>query len=374
MLLLTGCPTPRGDGARSTTSGSEEETTPTRERTDLTREGVLALGDYLFELEEGEGERTTTSRRIAQLARVSGDELELSIDGAPRRVSRQAAGPMFCLRAPLAITEGDLRIALDAGAPVHVAASDATHARVGPVPRTAFSRVLDRSALSLEGCRDERASGTSYVAATHPGDQACMFSDPDPIDESDGLPIPSGVSLEELDREGGWAHVRVFVPGGSIEGWIASELISTSAPSTSIDWSAAALRPDRCAFPGRAASPAPPRAWIERSDDTIPLPPAADFERTLRDADPRVRGCWDELPIDQRPNRPARVEVRIGIDGDGQVDLAAVVRSENAPASLTRCIAERVRRIRFPPPRTGVTLRRTYAFDPAPVETSDEEL
>ena len=94
----------------------------------------------------------------------------------------------------------------------------------------------------------------------------------------------------------------------------------------------------------------------------------------LRDADPRVRGCWDELPIDQRPSRPARVEVRIGIDGDGQVDLAAVVRSENAPASLTRCIAERVRRIRFPAPRTGVTLRRTYAFDPAPVETSDEEL
>lgn len=366
-LLLVGCPPARSTEDADATSGDEtseaEHGSTRRERHDLTREGVLALGTYLLELEVGEGEEERVERRAVELRGIRGDELDVVVEGAPRHLARQSVWPMLCLGAPLTYGEGDLRVALGAGAPVYVAASDATHARVGPVPVAAFGRVLERSTLAIEGCNDEApGAGAAYVGPTPAGDQACVFADADPVDESDGVPIPSGAPLEELEREDAWARVRVSIRGGTIEGWLPSELIASS-PAGTPDWIAAALRPERCAFPGRHAASAPPRAWIERSDETVPLPDAEVFERTLRDSDARVRACWDELPPEQRPRTPSRVDVRIGVDGDGQVDLAAVVRSEGAPSALTRCIAERVRRIRFPAPRTGLTLRRTYAFD-----------
>lgn len=364
--LLLGCPSQAPTTSADTTAGDETEgEEPDRDRADFLRAGLIVPGEYLFEVQ---GEGGVNARRRGTLIGIGGDDLVVRIDGPPRHVSRQAAWPMMCLGRDLAFGDGDLRITLSRGAPVYVIAADAVSARVGPVPDVAHGRVLDRSELSLEGCTEGvGAEAPKRVASPHAGDEACLFPDQDPADESDGMAIAAGAPLEVLEEDGAWARVRVSRPGGWIEGWIDASLVSEpSSDESPPDWCACALRPDRCVFPARAPSEVQSRAWIESSDPDLPLPPTEQFQDALRAADPRVRGCWDELPADRRPSITARVEVRIEVDGDGQVSTAAVVRSEHAPETLSRCLLERVRRIRFPPPRTGVVLRRTYAFDPAP--------
>jgi hypothetical protein len=231
--------------------------------------------------------------------------------------------------------------------------------------------VIDREDLSLEGCTDTLGAAERRVGAAHGGDTACLFPDQDPADETDGLAVPAGAPLEVIEDDGEWVRVRVMRAGSVIEGWMDATLVADASEDTP-DWCACALRPDRCVYPGRSASAVQSRAWIERSDANAPMPSSTIFEDTLRAADPRVRGCWDELAPALRPERTARVEVRIDIDGDGQVSRAAVLRSENAPDALARCIAERVHRVRFPAPRSGVVLRRTYAFDPEPTDDQVE--
>ncbi|MDQ3031631.1 MAG: AgmX/PglI C-terminal domain-containing protein [Myxococcota bacterium] len=362
--LLVGCPsqsstTPSADS----TSGHDDEDEHDDARADFLRAGLITPGEYLFEIAGDDG---VAGRRRGELIGIGGNELVVRIDGPPRRISRQAAWPMLCLRVPLATGDGALRIALEVGAPVYVIASDATSARVGPVPDVGHGEIVDRADLSLEGCTaDVGADAPGRVGTPRAGEEACVFADQDPTDQSDGLAIAAGAPLTVLEEDGAWARVRISRPGGSIEGWMDATLLSTAdEEDTPPDWCACSLRPDACALPEREPSEVQSRAWLERSSDDLPMPSTEPFEAALRAAEPRILGCWDELPVDRRPTRTARVEVRLEVDGDGQVSRAAVVRSTHAPEALSRCVLERARRVRFPSPRTGVVLRRTYAFDP----------
>jgi hypothetical protein len=279
---------------------------------------------------------------------------------------------MLCLGRRVSFEDGDLRITLERGAPVYVIASDGRSVRMGPVPDVTHSRIVPRSELSLEACDEPTAASPGhFVRAPRAEDAACLFPDQDPADETDGLAVSEGAPLELLEDDGDWSRVRVLRPGVTLEGWIDARLVTREAGDPP-DWSAASLRADRCLFPGRATSTVTSQAWVESSDAGTPLASATIFQDTLVAADPRVRGCWDELPAERRPTRTARVEVRISVDGDGQVNAASVVRAEAAPEALARCILERVRRVRFPAPRTGVVLRRTYAFDPPAPAPSPE--
>jgi hypothetical protein len=372
-IFLVGCPAqPAATTGTDTTSGDDDLDDHDVPRGDFLRAGLITPGEYLFEIQGDDG---VSGRRRGELIGIGGDDLVVRIDGPPRHVSRQSAWPMLCLREPLAIDDGDLRIALEAGAPVYVIAGDATSARVCPVPDVAHGRVVDRSRLSLDGCTDEAgADAPRRVGPPRAGDEACLFADQDPTDESDGLAVAAGAPLAVLEEDGPWARVRVSRPGGTIEGWMdASLLADTGGTRIAPDWCACSLRPDRCVFPERAPSEVQSRAWVERAEEDLPVPSIEPFEAALRASDARIRGCWDELPADRRPSATARVEMRIEVDGDGQVGTAAVVRSTNSPESLSRCLLERVRRVRFPAPRTGVVLRRTYAFDPAPAAEGDLE-
>lgn len=367
FLALTGCPSPSetsGGRTREHASGGEEPRDELRDRPTLRRAGALARGTYLFEITDDSG---STSRRRATLESSDAGALELTIDGARRRTTREATWPMLCLARAIAYGDGALRVRLAVGAPVYVIAADGSEARVGPVPRVSHGRVLERDALSLEGCAEEAAVSAAQVVATPPeGDAACLFADPDPADESEGLPVPGGAPLEVLERDDAWARVRVRRAATELEGWLDASLVaSDGGPTREVpDWSAAALRPGRCLYPDRAAPPAEPRAWIERSGEGAPAPDPAPFDATLRAADPRVHACWDELPAGARPARSVRLDVRIVVDGDGQVEQAAIVRSTGSTDALSRCVAERLRRIRFPAARGVLTLRRTYAFEP----------
>jgi TonB family protein len=370
-LWLVGCPAQSSTtSSADTTSGDDEEEEHDRPRGDFLRAGLITPGEYLFEIQGDDG---VNARRRGELIGIGGGELVVRIDGPPRRVSRQAAWPMLCLRVPLAIDDGDLRIALAPGAPVYVIAADANAARVGPVPDAGHGEVVDRDELSLEGCTEGvGADAPRRVGTPRAGDEACVFADQDPADESDGLAIAAGAPLEVLEEDGAWARVRVSRPGGTIEGWMdASLLASVEGEDAPPDWCACSLRPDRCVFPEREPSAVQNRAWVERSSEDVPMPSIEPFDAALTAAEPRVMSCWDELPAERRPTQTARVEVRVEVDGDGQVSRAAVVRSTRSPEALSRCVLERVRRVRFPPPRTGVVLRRTYAFDP-PAATGDD--
>ncbi|MDQ3036713.1 MAG: hypothetical protein M3Y87_30250, partial [Myxococcota bacterium] len=77
VLLLGGCP-PRATaptGAASDDStGDEREPIASRDRPDLRRAGVVAPGEYLFELADASG---TIVRRPARLERFDAGALEL---------------------------------------------------------------------------------------------------------------------------------------------------------------------------------------------------------------------------------------------------------------------------------------------------------
>ncbi len=368
--LLGGCflfSRPAENAATSaSTSSSEEMVGPIElaERGELGRAGVVARGDYLFEISNPTG---GIERRIARLDRFDADELEISLDGSRQTFTRETTWPLLCLKVPVRFGDGARRIELRAGAPVYVIAANRTEVRIGPVPVVGHGRVIERAQLSLEGCDDAVSDVTeAHVADTESGDTACLFADTQPIDETEGLPIPSRARLAVLERGGEWTRVRVQRAGGSLEGWMSSSLVASGSAPANPDWIASALRPERCHYPDRPARLETSRAWAERSADDLPAPSIAPFEAVLNESEPRVRACYDELPIEERPSRVAYVEIRLEVDGDGQVATAAVTRRENAPESLARCMAERARRIRFPSPRTGIVLRRTYAFDPPP--------
>ena len=369
-LALTGCPQPT---TTTTTTGTDsthgeeasaDRSTPIelRDGPELRRLGLVPPGDYLFDPSEDEA---TAPLRPMRLSRMLGDEIEVHDGRTLVRISRRAAWPRLCLDQAITFVDGAIRVELERGAPVYVLSVEGARARVGLTPQLSRSRVVERDMLTAEGCAlASESDATTFVASVAEGDAACLFADSDPIDESDGMAIPSGAAVRTLDSEGAWSHVSVARAGGTIEGWLPMGLISATR-ATDPDWAEAALRPGRCVFPGRTEPAQASRGWVERSDAQTGAPDGTAFLATLEEAEPRVRACWDELPAEQRPSEGARIEVRIVVDGDGQVSRAGVVRSQSAPAALSRCVIERVGRVRFAPPRTELTLRRTYVFAPA---------
>ena len=259
------------------------------------------------------------------------------------------------------------------GAPVYVLASDATGARVATAVGTQHSRVVDRSELSLEDCAVPEAAASEHFVGVpqHAGDAPCLFADPDPVDESDGLPVAAGAALQVLEQDGDWSRVRVSGVGARLEGWMHSALVQPRSAVTP-DWGEAGLRAGRCTFPGRVGETRQSQAWIEASDAAMPAFPPSHFEPAMVAGEPAVRQCWTET-LERNPTHPAaRVEVRIIVDGDGQVERAEVTSRRAAEDALARCVLQRVSRIRFPPPRSGVTLRRRYDFEPTEVAPATE--
>ncbi len=363
-VVLLACPAPAPRTTHPDTATDEGDESLHREpRSELRRVGLVASGEYLVELDGDDGTRALTR---AHLARIAGEDLELTLGGAGVRLSRESGWPMLCLTRAAVVREGGLAIRLQPGAAVYVVAADGVDARIALAPSLTHSIVVPRAHLALEPCAGPPSDSeppAHAIAETGSGDQPCVFPDPEPVDESDGLAVPSGAAIEVLEQDGVWSRVRVARTASSVEGWVPTELVASERVEVA-DWAAAALRGGRCVFPGRRAVSAMPRAWLERSDPAAPPLPREQFEEPLRASDARVRACWDERPASERTAR-GRVEARLAIDGDGQVEVAAIVRSVRAPRVVLDCMVERMRRIRFPPPRSGVTLRRTYDLEPA---------
>lgn len=361
--------TPQGassSGDESNAADDEELANPA-----LLRAGLIAPGEYLFELTQEDG---SLERRPGTLVGLGGSELMVRMDQQSQRLSRRSAWPMMCLTDALDFGDGDLRVHLAAGAPVYVIAADSVSARVGPTP-TGLSQVVRKQRLGLENCSDEpgEVEPGHEVGMSRAGRSACVFPDQDPLDDADGLSVAVGAPLEVVNEDGRWTRVRVSRPRGVIEGWMDSNLVADAgALEGDPDWCGCALRPNPCDLPDRGPSERTNQAWVESTAPNVAMPSEERLEAPLREAEPQVHGCWDALAVERRPTQTARIEVRLEVDGDGQVWRGAVVQRQNAPLALAECVLERASRVRFPHLPGAVTLRYQYAFDSDPVASIEE--
>lgn len=326
--------------------------------------GAIAPGRYLFPRRAlGAGEGVVA----AELVRAEPDAFVVSVDGGPhRRVPRTAGWPMACTARPVEHAEGELVVRLDAGAPVFVLSSSRDAARVSLGLSGAHSRVVPRDALSLEGCVEAVSAGAERGVGPAPeGDSACLFADQETLDPGAGLPIPSGAAVTQvLEEDGEWARVEVAVPGGTARGWMSANLVVAS-PSGDADWIGVALGSALCVFPGR---PEPRRSAsfreaTEGASEPPSIPPI-EIERVFRNAMPQIQAC-DEARLGEVPDLAVTMEVLLLVDADGRVSDASITRGAGADAALSRCVLERLRRLRFPAPRTGtMNVRRTFTLRP----------
>lgn len=355
--------------ASTTSSTSTEETAgdeishrPER-LPDLPRLADLAPGPYLFPRDAlGAGESYFAT---ADLVRVDADAFIVSVNGGPhQRVSRDAAWPMACLREPLEITEGDLAMQLEAGAPVFVLASSRDGARVSIGLSTERSRVVPRDVIGLDGCtRTVSMESESHVGAAGEGNAACVFADQETLDASAGLPVPSGAPVRVVEEDGEWARVEVGARGGTLSGWMSSALVASGASSDTADWLHAALGESVCEFPGRV-DPRTSRDFEEESGSPASTISPADIERVVRNGTSQIWACY-EARLNEVPDLRVQLDVLVMVDGDGQVQRASITRGASADEALSRCVIERVSRWRFPAPGTGgVQVRRTFDLHP----------
>lgn len=358
MCASTTTSTP-GDGE---SSGDESETVE-RRLPDLPRIADLAPGPYLFPRDAlGAGESYFAT---AELVRVDSDAFIVSVNGGPhQRLSRREVWPMACLREPVELAEGALTIQLAAGAPVFVLASTREAARVSIGLESERSRVVPRDAIGLDGCtRDASMEADSHVGDAGDGNAACLFADQETLDESAGLPIPSGAPLHVVEEDGDWARVEVGARGGTLRGWMSTALVSSGASEATADWLAVAVGERICAFPGRV-DPRESDDFREGGEDPVPSIPPAEIERVVRNGTSQIWACY-EARLNDVPDLRVQLEVLMLVDGDGQVQRATVTRGASADEALSRCVIERVSRWRFPAPRIGgVQVRRTFDLHP----------
>ncbi|MEQ8454119.1 MAG: AgmX/PglI C-terminal domain-containing protein [Sandaracinaceae bacterium] len=350
------------------TAGDEEE--DEGPLPDLPNLADLSPGTYLFPTDAlGAGE---TYLRSAQLIGTDADAFVIAIDDAPhRRVARRDAWPMACLTRAARFSEGDLRVTLDAGAPVFVLASSTAAARVSVALDTEHSVVVPRSALAFDACAwPDAGEAERRVPRAPEGDAVCLFADQESIDGTAGLVVPTGAPLELLEADGDWARARVSWPGGRVEGWVDATLPrgETERP----DWLAAALARGFCLYPGRPTGRPWAGAGPEAGDPDVPsLPPAA-IERVVRQYQIQIQACY-EARLEAVPGLSVDLEVLLRVDADGHVDRAEVTRGASADEALTRCVMERVTRWRFPAPRHGsVQVRREFRLRPPEARSPEE--
>lgn len=358
-LALTTCNTGGGASTDETAGDELEHEDPLPE---LGRLGDIAPGRYLFARRGlGSGDGLVE----AELVRVDAGAFVVSVEGGPHReIARADAWPMACLAAPLEHTEGALVIRLERGAPVFVLASSRDGARVSLDLATAHSRVVRRDAIALTGCAERDAEGSASVAGTPEGDAACVFPDQESLDATAGLPVPRGAPVRVLEEDGEWARVEVAAPGGSVRGWMSASLVTAAAPSAA-EWIAVALGTPACVFPGRV-DPRSSAPYREAPPDpgTAPALSPQEIERVFQSAMPHIRVCY-AARLNEVPDLSVDMEVLLLVDADGRVSDADITRGERADAALSRCVLERVRRLRFPPPRTGtMNVRRTFQLRP----------
>jgi type IV secretory pathway VirB10-like protein len=152
---------------------------------------------------------------------------------------------------------------------------------------------------------------------------------------------------------------------------VPSPNVSASAvappPPTGTSSSAAAPRPSSTAAPSASASAPPPKpaaSAAAKAPEPRPLgKPGGQIEpeiiqRVIRANFGRFRLCY-ENGLRNCPNLQGRVAVRFVIDIDGSVKQPRDAGSDHADASVTACVVEAFREIRFPPPEGG-TVMVTY--------------
>lgn len=324
---------------------------------ELSRVGELAEGDYLFRID---GEQTP-----ARLVRVDPDAFVVSIRRGPERsVPRESTWPMACLERAVEVTDGDLRVRLNRGTQVYVLASTARAARVGLGLVRDLSRVVPSDAIGVGSCgAASPEAGASHVGAAPSGDIACLFGDQDPLDETLGLRVPRGAPLRVLDEDGPWARVEIAGHGATLAGWIDATLVAHGASQgpTEADWIRTARGRERCLFPGRPQLRTPTQSELAASPE--PSLPEREIERVVHDGEPGIRDCHRDRLVDV-PDLSLRIDLVIHVDGDGLVQRVDVPRGGEVDAELTRCVIDRVRRWRFPPPRAAMQVRRSFDLRP----------
>ena len=286
VLTLFGCDPTRAEEPDPVvdvggTAGDEEE--DEGPLPDLPNLADLSPGTYLFPTDAlGAGE---TYLRSAQLIGTDADAFVIAIDDAPhRRVARRDAWPMACLTRAARFSEGDLRVTLDAGAPVFVLASSTEAARVSVALDTEHSVVVPRSALAFDACAwPDAGEAERRVPRAPEGDAVCLFADQESIDGTAGLVVPTGAPLALLEADGDWARARVSWPGGRVEGWVDATLPrgETERP----DWLAAALARGFCLYPGRPTG----RPWAGAGPEAGDPFSGEGFWRLNETVDPALR-------------------------------------------------------------------------------------
>lgn len=331
---------------------------------ELRRLGSLAPGEYLFSRDAlGAGDEPLSP---ATLVQVQADAFVVSVEGGPHReISQRDGWPMACLRAPLDLREGALRVQLESGAPVLVLGSSSSGARVGVALDLERSKVVHPTVIATDACPSpEVAEASSRIAAVPDGDVACVFADQESLDEASGMPVPSGAPVSVTATDGDWSSVRIEVPGGHVDGWMSSSLVESGAASSEVDWTHAALSHGRCVFPARADADARTEAIAESERNAEPTIPPIEIERVVRNGELQIRACY-EARLGDVPDLRVQLDVLMLVDPDGHVDQAQITRGANIDAGLSSCVLERVRRWRFPPPRTGsVQVRHTFDLRP----------
>lgn len=366
-LALAGCPEPSSPTDSDATSGDEgvERALP-----ELRRVGELAPGPYLF-ADPSLGDGLTEAR----LVRVELDDFVVRVDeGAEQALARERAWPVMCLREPLEIREGDLRIELEAGAPVFAIASSGDAVRVGLQPRGEQSKVVWRDAVGVEGCVTETAPGEGgWIGSVEPGDAVCVFADQETLDGWAGVAVPAHASVRILEEDGEWALVEVRAPAGVVRGWMQADRVHTGDPPAPAPWTDAAAQAGRCVFPGRVdGAIGEAHRELEPEDRPTPTIPPHEIERVVRANQNQVYECYETRRRDA-PDLSLRLEVVIVVDPDGHVQDVGLPSGGRADAALTQCVVDRIMRWRFPAPRSGsVQIRRAWELRPPADAPTDD--
>ncbi|MFK7985565.1 MAG: AgmX/PglI C-terminal domain-containing protein [Sandaracinaceae bacterium] len=366
LLLLAGCgPTtePEDNDVRDQ-SGSSGGEANRGSLPELRRLGAIARGDFLF---DGAALGTGDTLHPAHLVTVEPDHFTVMVDGGPhRQIPRGEAWPMACATEAIEHSEGSMTVRFEAGAPLFVLAATTEAARVSAALHSEHSVVVRRSALTTSECDPPApASGSAYVAEVADGNVPCVFPDQETLDESAGLPVPAGAALEVEEEDGDWAHVRVFLRGTTVDGWVAGDLVTETAPGAP-DWTGIVVSRDRCMFPGRPeAQPWQPATTEGGPDIPPPTIPAIEIERVMRQGEPQIQACY-AARLNEFPELTVRLSILLLVDADGRVYNASITEGRTADAALSACALERVRRWRFPPPRSGaVNVRHTFDLRPS---------
>ncbi len=119
---------------------------------------------------------------------------------------------------------------------------------------------------------------------------------------------------------------------------------------------------------GPGIGPRVPKKPTTKIPEIVPLKPIVaggldreQIQRAIRTQRNAIRHCYEKA-LQTKPDLQGKVRTKFVIGADGRVLTAAIVDSTMGDGDVDRCIAQRVKRVKFPQVRGGGAVVVTYPF------------